>query len=257
MHEKISNLKRESSPIRYGATGAFNVSGELRGMSAETALDKRIIQGYLFTFGTRNRHRESFKRSAFDKTIREHGPNSGSHNTIPLLWQHDPAEPLAKFDMMEPDDYGLFVRSKPLDDIDTADRAIKQIRSGTVNGFSGGFYPVWDKAEYDEETNTVVYGEVMILEGSVVTVPSDTQTFIKRSAEEIDDIVDQVEYFIRSLPKNKRLEARHILTQFKSLYESEEPLKQVANALSEVTPEPVKRSIDYKGLLFDIQKSKL
>ncbi len=253
LHQQIEALKRNSAPLRYGSLGGLDIRGEIRGMSGETALDRRIIQGYLFTFGTKNRHKESFSRSAFDKTIRENGPQTGGHNTPPLLWQHDPSEPLAKFDLIETDSYGVFVRSKPLDDTETADRALKQVRSGTVNGMSGGFYPVWDKTEWKEEEQTILHNEVILLEGSLATVPSDVNTFIKRSAEEVDDILDQVEYFIRSLPKNKRLEARHLLTLYKSL-ESAEP-QNIKKALESVTPEPVKRSIDYAALLLEFKNS--
>lgn len=253
LHDQIQALRRKSGPIRYANTGTLNVSGEVRGMSAETALDKRIIQGYLFTWAEPNRHREKFNMRAFDKTIRENGPNSGSPNTFPLLWQHDPAEPLAKLDVVEPDRVGLFIRSKPLDDITTADRALKQVRSGTVNGFSGGFYPMWEKSEWNEDEEIIIHNEVMLLEASLVTIPSDANTFVKRSAEEINDILDQVEYFIRSLPKNRRLEARHILTLYKSLEDGAEPLKAAAEALDAVTPEPVKRSIDYRFLIDNLK----
>jgi hypothetical protein len=133
---------------------------------------------------------------------------------------------------LEERDLGLYFETKPLDPVDSADRVLIQLRSGTLNNYSNGFLPIWDKADYDEKTDTIIYKECNLFEISVVGLASDDTTFTVRDLKDFTEqemnMSDEIEYFIKSLPRKDQLEARTLFARQKSLYEAKpvEPLGQ-------------------------------
>lgn len=251
LHPQIAERKLASGPINYRAI-AINAQGEL--VERESNLDKRIIEGYAVIYGEPNMHREIFLKGAYEKTIREHGPGSGSPFEIKFNHGHNVNEPLALFDVLEERDLGLYFRTKPLEESPEADKLIRKIRSGLINNFSQEFLPVWEpgKVEYNEERDAIVFKEVKLFGIGAVGTPSDTRTFAIRSAEDLELLNDETEDFIKSLPRKFQLEARQLFTRHKSLGDFE-PLKEKLRALEQVEePKPddvKKRGINYSFLI--------
>lgn len=243
LHQKIQQAKAQAAPINYRAL-AVSAAGELQ--ERESLLDKRIVEGYSVIWGSRNMHGEKFVKGAFAKSIREHGPGSNAAYEIKFTNRHGHA--IGRFEVLAEDEIGLYFRTYPLDQIPEADNLLTQIKSRTINNFSVGFNPIWEagKVEYDEPSDSIVYKEVYLFEMGAVDIPSDMQTFAIRSAEEAEELTDETELFIKTLPRAKQLEARQLFARHKSLIEFE-PLQQRAKALSE--NEPVKAGIDYNYLL--------
>lgn len=187
--------------------------GRIADGKANEMLDKRIIRGYLFVWGLKDLHGTKFMKGCCARSIRERGPKSKAKYKITFLWQHDQCDPLSLFDVLEEDDYGLYFETKALDKVDNAERTIEQIRSGTLNQFSAGFDFIWDKMEYDETDDSIVCMEIELLEGSVVTIASQMETYAVRSSEELADKTLQ---FIKSLPRKFQLEARQLFALHKS-----------------------------------------
>lgn len=243
LHPKILELKQRASAINY-STVSINDKGELEGDFIEL-LDKRIIQGYLLRWGTVNKHKEMFFRGCCAKSISERGPQSNANYKMTFLNQHRQYEALCHFDELVEDDYGLRFRSKPLDDVPWADYVLKQVRSGTLNQFSAGFNYVWDKTEWDDNTNTIICKEIDLYEGSVVTIGSEEGTYVIRSAEDQNDLLDDIEHFVKQLPRKQQLEARNLFARQKTLAE---PLEQRTITLTE----PAGNGIDYNYLINNI-----
>lgn len=189
-------------------------------------------------------------KGACAKSIKERGPNSTANYKITFLWQHRQDDPLAVFAVLREDDYGLYFETKPLDDVPNADRCIKQIKSGTLNQFSIGFDYIWDKIEWDEDKKCLVLLEIELFEGSVVTIGADGGTYAIRSKQAIEDIHDDIEDFINTLPRKDRLQARKLFALQKSLINLE-PLEQRKKALRKNKPmEKAKpANIDYNYLI--------
>lgn len=244
LHPKIKALKLRAAPINYSNT-SINQYGALQ--DTESDLDKRIIKGYLCLFNSRNLHGEIYLKGAFAKSIRERGPGTGGSYEIKFLWQHKQDDPLSLFKVLLENDIGLYFETKPLDDVPSAQRALNQLRSHTLNNFSHGFDYVWDKMEYDEKTDSIMIKEAALYEGSVVTIPSEMGTYAVRSAATIETLYDDTEDFIYSLPRKVQMEAREIFARHKALIISE-PLEADATALPEKT-EPKATGIDYEYLL--------
>lgn len=249
LHPKIKALKATATPINYRAM-AISPKGKLV-VNYQEDLDNRIINGYLAVWGTVNDYGEMVVRGAFAKSIQERGPASNSNYKITFLWMHDCTDPLAVFAELEEDDYGLRFRTLPLDDVSNADRAIKQIRSGTLNQFSYGFNYVWDKTEYDYENDVLILKEVELWEGSVVTIGADTETYAQRAAANPSDawveFNDEMENFIRTIPRKQQLELRHLITRHKSLAKLE-PAAQRQKPLHEEEPAGAELEL-YKSLI--------
>ncbi|HEY4288261.1 MAG TPA: HK97 family phage prohead protease [Puia sp.] len=250
LHPKIKAAMARATPLNKRAM-AIDVTGKLIPTFQED-LNNRIINGYLATWGTVNDYGEKVIKGAFSKSIQERGPNSNSKYKILFLWMHDMKDPLAQFDELVEDDYGLRFRTKPLDDVPNADRCIKQIRSGTLNQFSYGFDYVWDKVEWDSSDDSLVLKEVDLWEGSPVSIGADTETFALRSSRSVEDawveFNEEMEDFIRTIPRKSQLELRHLITRHKSLAQLE-PSEQRKKTLEQ--EEPAGAEIDYIKLLTD------
>lgn len=194
-------------------------------------LDQRIVRGYSSLWTSRNDYGEMFIKGSYAKTITERGPGANVNQPIKFLRQHNQGDPLSLFESIEEDDIGLKFRTKALDPVDSADRVLIQLRSGTLNNYSNGFLPVWSKAEYEESTDTIIYREVNLYEISVVGLASDENTYTIRSlkdfTEEELNLSDDIEYFIRTLPRKDQVEARFLFARQKSLFEAKpvEPLE--------------------------------
>lgn len=194
-------------------------------------------------------HGEKFIKGCFAKSIQERGPGSNSNYEIKFFNQHNQSDPLSLFETIKEDEIGLYFRTRPLDDVASADRVLKQLRSGTLNNFSNGFNYIWDKVEWDDEDNSLVVIEARLFEISVVSIPSDMETYALRSAEDLEDLADDTEEFIKSLPRKSQLEARQLFARHKPLINNE-PFEQRNKTLE--TNEPAESGIDYNYLLTNI-----
>lgn len=248
-HPKIQERKKQSTLISYTNVGVNDLSTL---DNRASLLDERIVEGYGCVWGSRNMHGEKFVRGAFAKSIKENGPGSDAAYQIKFRDEHGRA--CALFDEIREDETGLYFRTKPLDNVSWCDDLLTQLRSGTINNFSNGFKTIWDKVEYEEETDSLIMMEARLFEISAVAIPSDLATFALRTAEEPEYLEDDTEDFIKSLPRSKQLECRKIIARHQALAAQKEP--PARKPALEETPEPQKKGgIDYTFLLNNIKKN--
>lgn len=245
--QQTQQLKQRAAPINY-STLSINDMGELEQRSA--LLDQRIVEGYGCIWGAENEHGEMFTRGCFAKSIADNGPGSNANFQLKIRDEHGRA--CALFDVIIEDEIGLYFKTKPLDDVQWANDLLVQLRSGTINNFSVGFKYIWDRVQWDENNDCMIILEARLFEISAVAIPSDMETYALRSAEAQDELIDEVEDFINTLPKNKQLECRKIIAKYKSLTDSAPPIE------APTVKEPIeKRGIDYKALTEAIKKTTL
>lgn len=231
LHHKIQELKRRAAPVTLSGKGV-DKDGNVVDLKVRATGTDREIEGYLTVWGVKDDYGTIFVKGAFSKSIRERGPKSDAKYKIVLLWMHRQDEPIGQFTELREDDYGLYFRAV-LDDVPTADRVLKQIRSGTINQFSHGFNYVWDKMEYDDEEDAVLVFEAELYEGSAVTIGSNRETYAIRSAEQMDEEVEllqeETDEFIRSIPRRQQLQLRQLIARHISLAKLEpHELRQTA-----------------------------
>lgn len=219
LHPKIKALQTREAG-KY-ITSSFEHLGKVLDYRIKVNED-RTVEGYLAVWSIPDDRGTAPIRGAFKKSLNERGPNSLTKQKILFLWMHEIDNPIGQFIELIEDDYGLRFKAV-IDEIPEGDRALVQIRSGTLNQFSYGFLYVWDKMEYDEKTDTILMYEVELWEGSVVSYGSQKETFAIRSkeqlSEQLEEVSGELEAFIRSMPRSKQMEFRQLLTRYKSLSE--------------------------------------
>lgn len=206
---KIDKLKAKSDPINYIDT-----------RNADISIEERTIKGYLAIWGKQDLHGTIFMKGCCARSLEQRGVESDSNYKITLLWQHDMSDPIGKFLVLREDDKGLYFEAE-IDDVENGNRALKQVKSGTLNQFSFGFRYIWDKMEYDEELDAVIVREIDLIEGSIVTMGSQKDTHAIRSIEELEQkemkLKESIDLALKSIPRQKQMELRKSITDYISL----------------------------------------
>ena len=248
LHPKIKELKQRSAPIQYSSVNV-DATGKLNDSFPSSNFDERVVAGFGVTWGNRNDYGEKFVKGCASKSINERGPKSTAKMPIKMLNFHNQKEPLALMDALEETEFGLYFRSKPFDEVDYADRMLIHLRSGTIDNFSIGWNFVWDKIEYEESSDSLIILEMELYEISPVSLAADPNTYAMRSKEAWEDLTDEIDDFIKSLPRRDQLEARTLFKRHKALIESEPPTD--GNALRNRKPN---KGVDYNYLLKNFKK---
>lgn len=180
--------------------------------------EKRKVSGYLAVFNNRDDDGDILVKGCFAKSIRDRGPQANTNRKIAFLWQHDMKDPIGKFTTLREDDYGLYFESLLDEGVESADRTLIQLKSGTLDQFSIGYLYVWENCEYDSNQNALICKELNLFEGSVVTLGCNELTYYAglKSVEKIakqDEIRKETETFIKSLPIQNQYEARQIFAK--------------------------------------------
>lgn len=86
--------------------------------------------GYAGLFDIPDADRDTIRKGAFTKTLAERS------DTLPLLWQHRPSQPIGVIEQATEDERGLRVIAR-IDHMDS--RAAKMLVDGKVSGLSFGY----------------------------------------------------------------------------------------------------------------------
>lgn len=159
---------------------------------------------------------------------------------------HDWDNVLANLAVIEERELGLYFESEPLPAGDYEDSVLLKVQDKRVNSFSCGFNPIWDKVDYEETTDSLILKEVEGYEISPVTIPSDMGTFAVRGMEaEAEDLNEEVEFFIKDLPRKHQLEARHLFARHKALINAKPPMQQREALGNNNEPRTGRVNVDY------------
>lgn len=128
-----------------------------------------MFSGILSIYGGIDEYNDRILPGAYTKTIKENG------GRVPLLWQHDPAEPIGEL-ALEDTQRGLAVTGRLVlaDDVPAARKAYALLKAGVIRGLSIGFRPI---------KSMVVNGireisEARLFEGSIVTFNADPEAHV-------------------------------------------------------------------------------
>lgn len=218
---KVLELKLKTKPF-HSSRLAKEVDLKIKATKNEKGED--VIEGYLAVFGVIDMSREIFVKGAFAKSIKEHGPESKSKYKIKMFWQHKQDDPIGQFLELKEDDYGLYFKAK-LDAVPSGTRTLLQTKSGTLNQYSVGFLPVWDKVKYDEKQDAYYLYEVELFEGSPVSIPDNMETYTIKNSKQfniaVEALSEETEKFISTIPRSKRMLLRELITKHISLSKAE------------------------------------
>ena len=221
LHKEIAKKKAACGPISHKEF-LFEVK--------QPTITERTVCGYLAVFGNKDSDCDILVKGCFANSITERGPQSTSGNKIAHLWQHQMDKPLGKITKLLEDDYGLYFECT-YDDIQLANDALVQIKSGTLNKFSIGFNYVWEKMEYDEGKDAFICMELRLWEGSVVTLAANDLTYVTGLKSEqrkclVEDLMSEFEENMPGIKSMTQYNLRQIFSKLKALAEAEPNVDQ-------------------------------
>src|SRR6187401_3100392 len=89
------------------------------------------VEGYASLFGELDQARDMVMPGAFEASLRQRGVRR-----VPMLFQHDPAEPIGVWLELYEDFRGLRARGKLIPDVARARELTALIRAGAIDGLS-------------------------------------------------------------------------------------------------------------------------
>lgn len=135
-----------------------------------------IVEGYASVFGVKDLGGDTVLRGAF---------KGAEGKSIPMLWNHDPAQPIGVWSRMSEDEHGLRVTGKMVLEVAKARETHALMQSGAIKGLSIGYRT----KGYDRDGNGRKLTELDLMEISAVTFPMlpDAQVFAVKSDGTIRD----------------------------------------------------------------------
>ena len=122
------------------------------------------VEGYASLFGAIDQARDMVMPGAFTQTLKERGLRK-----IPMLFQHDPAEPVGIWLELVEDLRGLRARGRLIPDVRRARELLALLRSGVIDGLSIGYRT--QRGIIDPRTRVRKLYQVDLWEISIVTFP--------------------------------------------------------------------------------------
>src|SRR3954463_8985393 len=122
------------------------------------------IEGYASLFGAIDQARDMVMPGAFAQTLQQRGLRK-----IPMLFQHDPAEPVGVWLELVEDWRGLKARGRLIPDVTRARELLALLKAGAVDGLSIGYRTV--RGQIDPKSRVRRLYQVDLWEISIVTFP--------------------------------------------------------------------------------------
>lgn len=146
-------------------THTFDVALEVKSADDQTGM----VTGYLSTFGNEDLGRDIVDKGAFTQSLARAtaaARRNKSAALYPLLWQHDPKEPIGAITSAHEDIHGLRIATRLNMTIERGRQAYDGLKQGYM-AFSIGYKPV----KYDYTGAARHLQEIDLREGSAVTWP--------------------------------------------------------------------------------------
>jgi HK97 family phage prohead protease len=122
------------------------------------------VEGYASLFGEIDQARDMVMPGAFAQTLKLRGVRR-----IPMLFQHDPAEPIGVWLELREDGRGLFARGRLIPEVTRGRELIALLKAGAIDGLSIGFRTV--RGRVDPKSRLRKLDQVDLWEISIVTFP--------------------------------------------------------------------------------------
>ena len=195
--------------------------------------DDGLFSGYASVFDNVDSYGDIVRKGAFVESI---GEWEAKGKMPPILWNHDPSDPIGIYTKMQEDDKGLYVEGKLLiDDVPRARQTHALMKAGVIDGLSIGYRVKEYLYNVDEEVTELI--KLSLREVSIVTFPANPETRIEAVKSRLDagelPTLPEFEKFLREAGFSKSQAtaiAGHGLR--KLLSDSAPEAKSIQNALN-------------------------
>ena len=123
-----------------------------------------MVEGYASLFGELDQSHDMMLAGAFAATLKNRGVRR-----VPMLFQHDPSEPIGIWLELREDFRGLYARGKLIPEVQRGREVLALVRERAIDGLSIGFRTV--KGRIDPKTRVRRLEAVDLWEISIVTFP--------------------------------------------------------------------------------------
>ena len=156
---------------------------------AENVKEDGTFTGYGSIFGNVDSYREIVAPGAFKSSIAR---IKESAEVLPVLWQHNPDQPIGGYTEVSEDERGLKMSGFLLkDDVALAREAYALMKARVVKGLSIGYYVPKGGDSYDEKTGIRTLHEVDLRETSVVTFPANEKAQVENVKNALRRMLDE------------------------------------------------------------------
>ncbi len=129
---------------------------------------KGIIEGYASLYNMEDSEADMIAPGAFDASLAQW---NRSGRQPPLLWQHDPTQPIGLWQLLKTDKTGLFVRGQLfVGEVARAAEAYALLKRGALSGLSIGYRP--EVSRRDGKRGVRILERLKLYEISLVTFPA-------------------------------------------------------------------------------------
>ena len=144
--------------------------------------DDGLFSGYASVFDNVDSYGDIVRKGAFVESISEW---EAKGKMPPILWNHDPSDPIGIYTKMQEDDKGLYVEGKLLiDDVPRAKQTHALMKAGVIDGLSIGYRVKEYLYNVDEEVTDLI--KLSLREVSIVTFPANPETRIEAVKSRLD-----------------------------------------------------------------------
>ncbi len=123
------------------------------------------ISGYASLFGKTDQGGDVVDAGAYGASLAR---LASKGNSVKMLWQHDPNQPIGVWDEVHEDATGLWVKGRILTDVEKGREAAALIEAGAIDGLSIGYRTV---RATKNDTGGRLLSELELWEVSLVTFP--------------------------------------------------------------------------------------
>lgn len=178
-------------------------------VEVKSASEDGAFGGILSTYGNVDQVGDICDYGCYDATIREKGVKR------PLLWQHDPHEPIGSFEIVSAED-ALRIEGRFNLETVKGREGYALLKAGDINGLSIG-YAVRDYS-WDRDGNRHLK-DIDLMEGSLVTFPANT--LARAQAKSIGDLMSKYAK-MKSLDDLTEEQRNRILAELEAIEEGTE-----------------------------------
>lgn len=140
-----------------------------------------VFEGYAAVFGVTDAVNDRIAHGAFAAALDD---IKRGGRLPPLLWQHDPAQPIGAWREVREDAHGLWVKGELfVADIPRAREAYRLLRENVVTGLSIGYRT--KQSHRDTESGVRVLTDIDLIEISMVTFPANAEARVRRVKSQI------------------------------------------------------------------------
>ena len=200
-----------------------------------------IVTGYFASFNTLDSDGDIFDSAAFNKSIRESGPDSAKPRIKHLL-DHDRTKSVAVIKSLTADNVGLLYVSKATSATQGQD-FIKMCEDGIITEHSVGISYIADKIKQDEQGNNLLL-EVKLWEGSSLQTwgaNSNTPLLGVKSSEELSNYLITIQKALSrgTYTDEAFIEIEKLYAQIGELIKAKTTQPEVVIPTTEPNSEPV------------------